>query len=217
MFVFKTLKISAATSAQITQLCDAMDTQLPSDWSRDHETEQLMSRGGISYICYRYTPASDAPPPEAILFLLGRGTAELDLANIVPGSAGSLGIQNFNAILDGFVRNVAEPASKGTGVSINVTSDVFELTQVCSPETANALRGFSRTANKSTGSAHSSDFEKWADFIIAAHHDPDNKLDVNTLGRWLREEEGWDDEQASELVLEYEFGIGLLARLEERG
>ena len=56
----------------------------------------------------------------------------------------------------------------------------------------------------------------WTDFIISAYRDTENRLDVHTLGRWLREEGGWDDELASELQLEYEFGIDLLKRFTAR-
>ena len=45
--------------------------------------------------------------------------------------------------------------------------------------------------------------------LIAAHRTRAS-LDADRLARWLAEVEGWSDEAAHELAIDYEFGLGLL-------
>lgn len=72
-----------------------------------------------------------------------------------------------------------------------------------------ALHNFSILANKATGSSHPRDQERWFQFIFAAYRAP-QQLDIDNLMRWLVEIEGWSDEKAHDLVIEYEFGLALL-------
>jgi hypothetical protein len=78
-----------------------------------------------------------------------------------------------------------------------------------SKETAQLLHHFSVLANKSTGATHPSDERRWFEFIGAAHRE-DASLDDRTLERWLREEEDWPEDVASELAAEYEKARSLL-------
>ena len=78
-----------------------------------------------------------------------------------------------------------------------------------SPGTAKKLQTFSSAANKSTGSGHHYDQERWFDFLVDLHKDrPD--FDGTILERWLMDN-GWSDDTASDLVIEYEFAQALLS------
>jgi hypothetical protein len=83
-----------------------------------------------------------------------------------------------------------------------------------SPETALLLHRFSAAANKSTGSSHPCDEERWLEFVTAAHREK-AALDASTLEQWLREGEGWPEDIASELAVDYEKARSLLSYYEK--
>ena len=58
------------------------------------------------------------------------------------------------------------------------------------------------------------DRERWYAFIVKAHGH-DEKLDTDRLGRWLIQVERWPEDEAHDLVIEYEFGSGLLDYLQK--
>ena len=64
------------------------------------------------------------------------------------------------------------------------------ITHWTSQEAADALRMFSVGANKSTGSSHPSDQERWFQFLFAAYR-AQGEFDPYLLRRWLEEVEKW--------------------------
>ena len=77
------------------------------------------------------------------------------------------------------------------------------------PDSALALRHFSHAANKTTGSAHPKDRERWLRFLSLAHADA-KQMDPARLARWLTEIEDWDGDAVHGLIAEYEFALELL-------
>jgi hypothetical protein len=146
--------------------------------------------------------------PSATLWLWSQSDG-YKVTNIVPANAGKLDYSEYNAILEDFEQRVASPAAQQTGFQIETTSSQQSIEDWIPQKAAETLRRFSRTANKSTGSGHPLDRERWFKFLIEAHSD-NGQLDTELLARWLVEVEGWSDEQATELAMEYEFGLGLL-------
>ena len=132
-----------------------------------------------------------------------------EVTNIVPREMGQLGYAKYNALLQEFVAQIAEPAAAAARFSVEVTAGNQSLEDLTSPEVAKALRQFSGAANKSTGSSHPADRKRWMRFLVLAHLSG-RDLGAETLGRWLIEIEGWDDNSAHELAIEYEFGRDLL-------
>ena len=131
------------------------------------------------------------------------------VANIVPKEITELGINGYNDVLNDFVIRVVEPASNESIFSTCVGKREQCITDWTSREAALALSRFSGTANKSTGSSHPSDQQRWFEFLFAAHR-ANRELDTYTIGRWLVEIEQWPPEVARDLMLEYEFGTALL-------
>ena len=103
----------------------------------------------------------------------------------------------------------AVPVAQELGLRIILTPDDVDLEVWLSPATAQALRSFSRNANKSTGSAHPMDRDRWYAFIFAAHRE-NARFDSSTLYRWLSEAGGWSGSMASDLSREYEQARSLL-------
>jgi hypothetical protein len=132
-----------------------------------------------------------------------------EITNIVPRETSDLGIHAYNALLQDFLVRVADPAAAETGFRVETTTAQQSLDDWLPKNIADALRRFSGAANKSTGSSHPYDRQRWFAFLFAVH-DHNEHLDTTRLMRWLVEIEGWSEDKAIELVTEYEFALGLL-------
>lgn len=137
------------------------------------------------------------------------------ISNIVPLKVRELDIASYNALLEDFVTRVAQPAASASGFQIETSATRQSLKDWLSPDAGDALQRFSACANKSTGSAHPFDRERWFDFLVAVHRDG-RKISTDYLIRWLVEVEGWADDQAHDLAIEYEFGLALLNSYDQR-
>ena len=132
------------------------------------------------------------------------------VANIVPLRCRELGERGYNDVLNDFVGRVARPASEREGFVLRQTDRMQSMTDWTSREAADALRLFSVEANKSTGSAHPSDAQRWRRFLMADHR-AKGSLTSSDLERWLIEVEGWPAEVAADLVVERDRADELLS------
>lgn len=123
--------------------------------------------------------------------------------NIVPLESGQLTFAQYNAILDDFVENIADPVASGVGFTVSKTRPRQAISDWVSSDATLKLGRFSGAANKSTGASHPSDERRWFDFIVAVHRSGD-RLDASRLARWLHELEKWDEESAHDLAGDYE-------------
>ncbi|HET6246776.1 MAG TPA: hypothetical protein VFE47_03680 [Tepidisphaeraceae bacterium] len=71
------------------------------------------------------------------------------------------------------------------------------------------LRAFLRTADKTRGSSHPSDFDHWCAFLTEAHRKR-ARFSGMQLERWLIEIERWPEDVSGELGEEYSAARGLL-------
>jgi hypothetical protein len=136
------------------------------------------------------------------------------VTNIVPSTVGDLGYSKYNALLQDFER-IAAPVVRQKGFSSETTANLETIDDWFPPNAAQALQRFSTAANKSTGSSHPLDRERWFQFLIQAHTDS-GRFDSDLLDRWRIEVEGWSEDIATKLVIEYEFGIELLRKYDGR-
>lgn len=139
-----------------------------------------------------------------------------EVVNIVPLEASELGPVRYNRVLQDFLVKVAVPAASVAGFVVEPGPAAQGLGDWLSEDAAAALRRFSVTANKSTGSSHPSDQRRWFSFLIAVHNKP-GSLDTSRLIRWLCEVEGWSSDKAHDLAIEYEFGLALLDEYDRVG
>lgn len=142
---------------------------------------------------------------------LKTGTEEYKVTNIIPTVKNKLDFSEYNSILDDFYNNVINPVVKDNGLNLSViiTSGVFTLEELVSDVVVRKLKSFSMAANKSTGFSHPLDQERWFDFIVSSFIEKDI-INSEYLGRWFVEIEGWSDDMANELVLNYEYSMDLL-------
>ena len=145
----------------------------------------------------------------------------IKVGNIVPLRKDQLSIEEYNAILDLFYAEVIAPnQTKLEGIKIiGPESDVFDPLKYISKNALKKLERFCNGANKTTGSSHPSDEERWFDFICQTVDD-DQIFDFDTLFRFLMDESywgkkdpsfigsmgnfAWDEEHAEKLATEYD-------------
>ena len=146
---------------------------------------------------------------------------ELKVGNIIPLDKNQLDVDEYNSVLMKFYSDVIKPYKEsGTGLSISQPSeDIFNPLTVISEEALIKLKAFCGCANKSTGSSHPCDKERWYDFICQTVEDG-RMFDATTLANFLQDENywnkksndtigvigdfAWSEEKAYELALEYE-------------
>lgn len=178
-----------------------------SPWSLSEDEENDPKLSGPQPFCYKSDGSSGIAPAGLYLFQKHPGTWYV--ANIIPTQAKKLNYIEYNAVLEHFFENIVEPAIAKSPIEAQITTDEISIKSVAGSDVEDALRHFSGLANKSTGSSHPYDRERWFDFLISAHKShsqPDVDLVIRTLV-----EMGWAEDIAYELGLEYEFSSNLLS------
>lgn len=183
-------------------------------WRFDAERADEIKRNAVSsddVLLFRHD-ASDQLPA-AGLTLWGRDGGYY-VPNIVPLETRNLSYSEYNAILTDFVDRVAGPVCDRLGVGIELSSGNQSIEDWTTVDVATCLRRFSAAANKSTGASHPMDQRRWFEFLVASHRSG-KELDVETLARWLREVDRWDEETAYDLAGNYQNAIALLTYYDE--
>lgn len=180
-------------------------------WSHAPEHEAMLRKQGADQadVIVLVRQAFDGIDESALVLWEEEGGYYL--ANIVPRNDSELGITRYNLVLRDFIDKVANPASLAGGFDVATTVDRQSLEDWLSEGPATALRRFSVLANKSSGSVHPMDRERWFTFLIAVHKSAD-QLDTDQLVRWLVEVEGWSVSKAHSLASEYELAQDLLVQ-----
>lgn len=205
------------TGDQEAQFISWIDGHLTAGWSRDLAREDELNRESASkFYFFTYEQRADEQPATLFLSHPDRQTTSwLYVSNIIPHQVQELSLDQYNHILNDFHARFAKPAADSVGVPVELTSPEQSIEDWLSPELAKLLKAFSLGANKSTGSSHPMDRERWYDFLIALHRAGENP-NVGLLRRWLVEEEKWPGDVAFDLVCEYEFAQDLLGRFDPR-
>lgn len=184
-------------------------SQVKAPWRHDAEREQNVKSVALrdeDVIALVRDPFGDIDETGLVLWQEDDGYR---VANIVPRNVGELGITKYNAVLQDFIERVAAPAAQAGGFLADAGSGWQSLEDWLDPVPAEALQRFCSLANKSTGASHPRDQQRWFEFLIAAHRTA-AKLDPGQLERWLIEVDGWGEETAHGLAIDYEFALGLL-------
>lgn len=208
ILVFRDLVLRGGASS-LSHIRKALLDQVAVPWSHAEEREKEISAGSVSNNDVVMFAREKGDGIEAVGLLLWSREAGYEVTSIVPRNVRELGFESYNAALQDFVSRVAEPASRIADFQIEMTPDRQSLRDWVSSDVAEALRRFSVLANKSTGSSHPSDRERWFEFLFLAHRSPKH-LDTDRLIRWLVEVESWPEETAHDLAIQYELGLDLL-------
>lgn len=211
MKIHQQLTISGSREA-VADFVDRLAPPEGSGWFRKTESEKKVSHMFLSEDkSYCFSAPQRGKRPRADLWLAFRHGRqdEMYIPNILPCEGTGLSHDDYNGVLLEFAGSIATPAADAAGTSLKLTNATFQIDDFSSPNTASLLKTFSSLANRSTGSSHPFDQQRWFDFVIAAHQES-APLDFHLLGRWLCEVAGWSDEHANELAIEYENARALL-------
>jgi len=211
--VFRDLEVHGADASKLSTFVADLTKALPTGWARDRDRERAITRYSDSEPQFAFRVAATQGRPAALLFLMRRGKA-LRITNIVP-EVGELTRQQYNALVEAFDA-LCEPVAERHGLSVHVSSDQQDISDLLTPKVMKALQLFSNAANKSTGSSHPYDRERWLKFLVLAHNE-NAALDTETLARWLIEEQRWSEGQAEKLSIQYEFAHELLEEYDKSG
>lgn len=179
-------------------------------------------RGGIEEksTCFEALKGLPATPPVK-LFIFPRDSGILRVSNIIPAKTGWLTYDQYNAALEHFHENIVCPAITGTDIKADLTSDQISIGSIAGDNVEEAFVRFSNSANKSTGSSHPCDRERWLDFVLLAHKaksntDPNKPdLDSDIVIRSLVDL-GWSEETALKLGIEFELAEDILSHAQRR-
>lgn len=192
---------------------EAVLRQLGTQWVHRPELEDEIDIPGEPNVIALVRPQTKVMQGVG-LWLFEESDGRYRVTNIVPLKSGELGATGYNEALQQFVRDVVKPAGDKLGLLYELSEDEMSLEDWADPETAEALKRFSRLANKSTGRSHPMDGQRWVAFLLVAHTQK-TSLDSDQLTRWLVEVERWPAEIASELASEYELSRTLLSKYDE--
>src|SRR5437773_11589564 len=179
------------------------------DWERDIASEARVA-GSVSGTMYCFACSEQEERRRAALWLHRDALTHIGVTNVFPILKGSLTRAEYNAIVAESHRRFVKPAAQESAVKATLTEGHMTIEDWLTPRTAELLRRFSRSANRSTGTGHPLDEQRWFEFVWAAHKEG-ARLSAETLGRWLEEDEGWAEDQAFKVAAEYERARALLA------
>lgn len=187
-----------------------------------------------SYISFDYT--GHAVDKSEVSFYYGPETwrkHEIKIVNIVPIQKNQLTIDEYNSVLEEFYQDIIIPYRelRPSVRIIGPTSELFEPLNYISDTALKKLEVFCCAANKTTGSSHPCDEQRWFDFICQTVDD-DRVFDFDTLYRFLMDKEywgdnseaaysvmgkyAWDEEHAYELASEYDQYVRILRYYKEQ-
>jgi hypothetical protein len=203
--VFRDLTV---TGPDVPRAFEKLRHNPPPSWKvDDRATEDLDDQSiGEKHLVLQVEPKAGRPSANVFVFFIGK---ELKVTNIVPRQVHQLTMYQYNHILEELNDWVLKLGAEGMSITPTITADRLDVTTLLGLEATKALKAFSSSANKNTGSSHPMDRDRWFKFLVLAHRDS-AKIDTQTLYRWLTEEEQWPEDQADRLVIEFEFASGLL-------
>lgn len=222
MHVYKELTF-VGTKEKLDELARDIYNVFPANWIKPDSNQMLKD-----YILADYI-GKQAPNAEVSIYYgedLKRDGC-IKVCNIVPLQKNQLTIDEYNQLLDLFYNDIAKVyCKKNNGIEIiGPSSDQFDPLDYISEEALKKLNLFCNAANKSTGSSHPCDEERWFDFICQTVDDG-RVFDYDTLFKFLQDEEywgkeekdclgvirqfTWDEENAEELASEYDNYVRIL-------
>lgn len=191
----------------------ALVANLVPPWRRAVETERDLKAVQVDALVFELMGNALATTTAKVF--LSRREFGYEVTNIVP-NFGSLTRAAYNTVLSLFLETVARPAAVHAGFDIDLGEANLKLEDWLPPQSAELLRRFSNSANKSTGASHPLDGRRWRDFLFGVHAERGFRNDGENLLRWLMEVERWPEEQAWDLATQYDFALELLAEYDRR-
>jgi len=207
MKVFRDLFIRS-NSDTMQRVVELIEQKLTDGWQRDRAAEKRSGQMGETQFFY-FTCNEKPGRSSALVALVKKADWSLYVSNVVPRLAGQLTHNEYNSILEEFANRFAVPAAQHLEIGVELTPAQESIEDWISADSVQKLKQFSAIANKSTGSSHPCDQQRWFAFLVSVHAEH-RKLHSDYLVRWLVECDGWPEDIARELASEYDFAMELL-------
>lgn len=206
MKIFRELKIGR-DSMQINHFINHINNYVNGDWQYEYDGE---------YLFFDYT-GNHLPQSRISIYANKQQSGFLRVGNIIPLQKAILSVEEYNKILLKFYEDIILPFKNANPDVIidGPSDDTFDPLQIISKSALEKLKRFSNIANKSTGSAHPNDRERWFDFICQTVDD-DKIFDYDILKPFLQDESFWGKNKAwnelfsEQLAEEYELCCEIL-------
>lgn len=135
---------------------------------------------------------------------------EIKVSNIIPVNKRKLSFDQYNILIENFYSDMINLISLKFEVDVIISPPEKDLREIIGINTYNKLIKWARTCNRDTGNLHPRDFELWASFLTTVF-DQESSLTPSLLGRILKEEMDWqEDETLQKLLIDFEYGLDLL-------
>lgn len=204
------------TSNQLLKFVNQIPEYAKGDWKIEKQSERWKE-----YLFFDYI-GNNIDKARVSIYIGDRiEKGELKVGNIIPLVKHQLSVDEYNAVLLKFYEDIIKPYKEfDTELMISQPSDDnFDPNLVITQTALKKLELFCSAANKSTGSSHPCDQERWFDFICQTVDD-ERMFDYTTLANFLQDETywgekpddflgvmgsyAWNEERANELAAEYE-------------
>lgn len=196
---------------EFSKVIDSNQWKLRDDLKKRGEDSSLMSNRDILCIESPKIPY-EGGSLKAVLWMWMYDNG-FEVFNIIPLIGNQLSCREYNHILEQFRQSIIDPMSGNFNLHVEVSKPYLDIVDTIGPVGLKKLEQFSRTSNRSTGHSHPMDFNKWCNFVFYLY---DNRIDLSSddLMHWLMED-GWTEEKAHELALDYEYSIDMLSHYEQ--
>lgn len=202
----------------LDEFAPVVTSRLSGSWSRAIDIEESWRErqpAGDHPLVFRHE--ADGRLPSASLYLFARRNGDLYVSNVVPAETGRLTEEKYNGLLRDFYVTAVKPAASELGAEAELDVAEYDLAERAGAGVRDALVRFSRAANKSTGASHPMDADRFNDFIIEVSRlEPDARPGSDTLAEWLVAD-GWSEDTAWDLAIQFEQGLSLLDRASSHG
>ena len=125
------------------------------------------------------------------------------VTNIVPIDKSELSHDEYNNILRQFISEAIEGRFK-----YHLSKENVEIADLLSKDSIDLFKSFAISANKSTGISHPVDALRWMDFLYSTvkRGETDFSEDI----QFFLVEEGWSEQSAYNLSLDYSYGTRVM-------
>lgn len=205
MKTFKDVYIKVDNES-IANFINSVTDALEMPWQRAYENEE--SSKFLGEVAYCFKRDRDSKYPAAGLSIFNKNGNTWYVPNVVPLESGQLSYDEYNEIITDFFNKFLAPVAKVQQVDVEISSGELQEEDIVGLEAAILLKTFSSCANKSTGSSHPRDRERWLAFIVEVSKS-NISVDTGDLRRLL-EQQGWSEDFATDLIIEFEFGRDLI-------
>lgn len=203
MKIFRELFITG-TEADLRKIVEYFEQHQYDEWI----FSKMFPGTGDEYLDFEYH--GDKLPHAAVALFFNKEEKKYFVSNIIPLEKSELSTEEYNSILMMFYHDIIQNINIPGLNFPSPTSDEFDISVYLSNEALQKLKYFS--LNKSTGSHHPLDRNRWYEFIIYTYKHEKYKEITESVLTLILQSLDWEESIIEELVSEYQFGIGLLEK-----